>query len=167
MCVRARVSLSLSLSLSLTHTLSLSAYLLRPNIPGLQYSSCSFVNVTRRGRFGDALAEVDWMVGRVWTLFEELEIANNTLFLFWSDNGPSLRWGASAGSTGLFTGTATPHTHTCRHAHTRAGTHMYTRARTPTPPRHTHIYRLPHFFLGTQGHCSGVRARVCALLFNF
>eukprot|EP00729_Bicosta_minor_P015940 gene15940-20237_t len=77
-----------------------------PNIPGLQYSSCSFVNVTRRGRFGDALAEVDWMVGRVWTLFEELEIANNTLFLFWSDNGPSLRWGASAGSTGLFTGRA-------------------------------------------------------------
>ena len=32
-----------------------------PNIPGLQYSSCSFVNVTKRGRFGDALAEVDWM----------------------------------------------------------------------------------------------------------
>jgi hypothetical protein len=31
--------------------------------------------------------KVDWMVGKVWGLFEELQIANNTLFLFFSDNG--------------------------------------------------------------------------------
>ena len=33
-------------------------------------------------------------------------MAQNTLFLFASDNGPSLRWGLGAGSMGIFTGSS-------------------------------------------------------------
>jgi hypothetical protein len=46
------------------------------------------------------------MVGKVWASFQQLELSHNTLFLFFSDNGPSLRWGASAGSMGIFSGRA-------------------------------------------------------------
>ena len=35
--------------------------------PQEQYAGCAFQNATERGLFGDALAEVDWMVGNVGT----------------------------------------------------------------------------------------------------
>jgi arylsulfatase A len=69
-----------------------------------QYSGCKFVGATRRGRFGDALAEVDWMVGGLVQELRDLGIEKNTLILFTSDNGPWLMKGASGGSAGLFTG---------------------------------------------------------------
>lgn len=63
-----------------------------PNIsPDLQYSGCGFLNATTRGRFGDALAEVDWLVASLVQQLERLEIDEQTLLLFLSDNGPSLR----------------------------------------------------------------------------
>ena len=83
-----------------------------PNIPGLQYSGCNFVNQSRRGTFGDAVTEMDWMVGEVYSMFERLNQTTDTLFFFTSDNGPSLRWGKSAGSMGLFTGRAANYTDT-------------------------------------------------------
>lgn len=77
-----------------------------PNIDPVtkQYAGCAFVNTTRRGRFGDALAEVDAFAGALMQHVDSLGVANNTLTLFFSDNGPSLRWGVGAGSVGLFTG---------------------------------------------------------------
>ena len=73
-----------------------------PNIsPDLQYSGCGFRNATTRGRFGDALAEVDWLVASLVQQLERLEIDEHTLLLFLSDNGPSLRWGLGAGSMGV------------------------------------------------------------------
>eukprot|EP00041_Stephanoeca_diplocostata_P015340 m.292451 g.292451 ORF g.292451 m.292451 type:complete len:202 (+) comp20001_c0_seq3:735-1340(+) len=74
------------------------------NPPSKQYSGCAFVNSTRRGYFGDALAEVDWFAGKMYTQLQQEGIEKNTLVLFASDNGPSLRWGLGAGSTGIFTG---------------------------------------------------------------
>lgn len=74
------------------------------NMPGLQYAGCDFKNTSRRGPFGDAFAEVDWMVGNVAQAVREAGIEENTLMLFTSDNGPWMVKGLSAGSTGLFTG---------------------------------------------------------------
>jgi arylsulfatase A-like enzyme len=44
-----------------------------------QYASCAFVNTTRRGKFGDALAEVDWIIGSVTETLEREGLDKNTL----------------------------------------------------------------------------------------
>jgi arylsulfatase A-like enzyme len=54
--------------------------------------------------FGDALAEVDWIVGGVIDSLIAAGVENNTLTLFTGDNGPWMSKGKSGGSTGLFTG---------------------------------------------------------------
>ena len=72
--------------------------------PQEQYASCTFQNTTNRGLFGDALAEVDAMVGSLASKLTELAIAENTLILFTADNGPDMFKGQSGGSEGLFTG---------------------------------------------------------------
>jgi arylsulfatase A-like enzyme len=40
------------------------------------------------GPRGDAIMQLDWCVGRVMDTLERLGLANDTLFLFSSDNGP-------------------------------------------------------------------------------
>lgn len=72
--------------------------------PEMQYAGCAHKGSTRRGIFGDALAEADWMVGNLIKKLEELSVDENTLVLFTSDNGPWLVRGLSGGSEGLFTG---------------------------------------------------------------
>ncbi|XP_070577434.1 arylsulfatase A-like isoform X1 [Ptychodera flava] len=67
-----------------------------PNFAGKQ-----FRNSTRRGAFGDSLAELDWEVGQ---LLEELKLQNlekNTFVFFTSDNGPSLFYQVRGGMAGL------------------------------------------------------------------
>ena len=49
------------------------------NQPDKQYASCKFQNTSVRGAFGDALAEVDWMVGNVVAKLEALSLMENTL----------------------------------------------------------------------------------------
>ena len=39
---------------------------------------------------GDAIAQLDWCVGKLLETLDELEVADNTLVLFTSDNGPVL-----------------------------------------------------------------------------
>ena len=72
--------------------------------PARQYCDCAHKNATRRGPFGDALLEVDEIVGEVRRAVEAAGIAQNTLLLFTGDNGPWLIQGASGGSTGLLSG---------------------------------------------------------------
>uniref|UniRef100_A0A6V2EEX6 Sulfatase N-terminal domain-containing protein n=1 Tax=Ditylum brightwellii TaxID=49249 RepID=A0A6V2EEX6_9STRA len=74
------------------------------NTAELQYSGCNFKGTTKRGRFGDALAESDWIVGNVMQKLKDLNLEEDTLVLFTSDNGPWMIRGLSAGSHGLFTG---------------------------------------------------------------
>jgi|EP01046_Picozoa_sp_COSAG06_P012379 hypothetical protein len=74
------------------------------NQPQKQYASCKFQNTSIRGAFGDAIKEVDWIVGNVVSKLKELEVMKNTLILFTGDNGPWLIQGLSGGSAGLFTG---------------------------------------------------------------
>ena len=76
----------------------------RPSQPHYQYFGCAFENKTLRGRFGDALAEADWIAGNIVQKLNDLGLLNNTLILFTSDNGPYLPLGVSTGSEGLFTG---------------------------------------------------------------
>ena len=72
--------------------------------PEKQYAGCEWKGSTKRGAFGDALAEADNIVGAIHRKLQELELEENTLILFASDNGPWLPMGLSGGSAGLFTG---------------------------------------------------------------
>ena len=60
----------------------------RPSQPQEQYAGCAFHNTSSRGLFGDALAEVDWMVGNLVAKLEELQLMENTAIFFAGDNGP-------------------------------------------------------------------------------
>ena len=75
-----------------------------PNQPGEQYAGCAFKNQTKRGEFGDALMEADWIGGEVIAALEKYGLSENTLVIFSSDNGPWLMKGLAAGSPGIFTG---------------------------------------------------------------
>ena len=52
------------------------------NQPQEQYASCKFQNTSARGVFGDALSEVDWIVGNVVAKLRSENIMKNTLILF-------------------------------------------------------------------------------------
>lgn len=74
----------------------------------------NFQGVSRAGRYGDVIAELDWSVGEVLKALRETGQENNTLIVITSDNGPwstmpprmlqagNLPW--DAGSTGLLRG---------------------------------------------------------------
>ncbi|KAJ8785951.1 hypothetical protein J1605_006911 [Eschrichtius robustus] len=73
------------------------------------YASRPFLGTSQRGRYGDAVREIDDSVGRILHLLRDLSIAENTFVFFTSDNGAALisapRQGRGAqGSPG--TGTA-------------------------------------------------------------
>lgn len=57
-----------------------------------------FRGKSANGRFGDWVEEVDWSVGQVLDTLRELKLAENTLVVFTSDNGPWLVKGADGGS---------------------------------------------------------------------
>lgn len=50
------------------------------------------------GLYGDVIREIDWSVGHVMAALHDAGVANNTLVLFASDNGPWLSYGNHAGS---------------------------------------------------------------------
>ena len=54
----------------------------RPN-----FASGPFCNSSARGRFGDAMSEMDWLVGNIMASIEINNISTNTLTFFTSDNG--------------------------------------------------------------------------------
>ncbi len=63
-----------------------------------------FAGKSANGRFGDWVEEVDWSVGRVLDTLRELKLAERTLVVFTSDNGPWLIKGADGGSAGPLRG---------------------------------------------------------------
>lgn len=52
------------------------------------YASEAFKNRSRAGRFGDAVEEIDWSVGRIVAALRQRGVDANTLIVFTSDNGP-------------------------------------------------------------------------------
>jgi len=70
-----------------------------PHVP--MFASPDFKGKSRGGIYGDAVEEIDWSVGRIMDALKEQGIAENTLVIFTSDNGPWLTQGDQGGSAGL------------------------------------------------------------------
>lgn len=49
-----------------------------------------FVGRSKQGTYGDVVQEIDWQVGGLLDTLDELGLADNTLVVFTSDNGPQL-----------------------------------------------------------------------------
>ena len=64
------------------------------------YCSAEFRNSCEQGLYGDVIQEIDAGLGRIMATLEELQIAEDTLLIFTSDNGPWLSYGNHAGSSG-------------------------------------------------------------------
>lgn len=64
------------------------------------FVSDKFKGKSEQGLYGDVMMEVDWSVGQVRKKLEELGLAENTIIIFTSDNGPWLSYGGHAGLTG-------------------------------------------------------------------
>jgi arylsulfatase A-like enzyme len=61
-------------------------------------ASQQFKGKSPRGLYGDAVQEVDWSVGQVLEALKRNGVADNTLVMFYSDNGPWLPRGEDGGS---------------------------------------------------------------------
>ena len=65
------------------------------------FASEPFCNATLRGRFGDALMELDSAVGQIMGAVKAAGALESTITFFTSDNGPWLIRGLAGGSAGL------------------------------------------------------------------
>lgn len=70
-----------------------------PHVP--LFVSDRFTDVSRRGLYGDVIEEIDWSVGQVTKTLREEGLAENTLVVFTSDNGPWKSFNQQGGSAGL------------------------------------------------------------------
>ena len=70
-----------------------------PHVP--LFASKDFKDKSLRGLYGDVVEELDWSVGRILGALREFGLAENTLVLFTSDNGPWLTQKLNGGSAGL------------------------------------------------------------------
>ena len=77
--------------ISLAHTL--------PHVP--LFVSKPFEDVSLRGLYGDVIEEIDASTGRILDAVREEGIAQNTLVVFTSDNGPWHMYKVQGGSAGL------------------------------------------------------------------
>ena len=59
---------------------------------------------SKRGLYGDVVEEIDWSVGEIVAALERIGLAENTLVIFTSDNGPWGWAGLNGGSAGLLRG---------------------------------------------------------------
>lgn len=62
--------------------------------------SDKFRGKSKYGKYGDVMMEIDWSVGEIVKALEANGIADNTVIVFTSDNGPWLNYGDHAGSAG-------------------------------------------------------------------
>lgn len=68
-----------------------------PHVP--LYCSDAFAGKSGAGLYGDVLMEIDWSLGQILDALDQAGIAENTLVIFTSDNGPWTVYGHHAGST--------------------------------------------------------------------
>jgi arylsulfatase A-like enzyme len=67
-----------------------------PHVP--LAASEQFDGTSERGAYGDAIEEIDYNTGRIIQTLRDLDLEENTLVIFTSDNGPWLRKGLNGGS---------------------------------------------------------------------
>lgn len=70
-----------------------------PHVP--MFASPDFKGQSRAGIYGDAVEELDWSVGQVLDILRREKLAERTLVVFSSDNGPWLIMNDQGGSAGL------------------------------------------------------------------
>jgi arylsulfatase A len=70
-----------------------------PHVP--LFASPEFRGKSLRGIYGDVVEELDWSVGEILQTLRAEGLAESTLVVFTSDNGPWLTQGAQGGSAGL------------------------------------------------------------------
>ena len=70
-----------------------------PHVP--LFRSEAFAGRSAAGRYGDVIEEIDWSVGRILDTLQEEGLAERTLVVFSSDNGPWLSYRQHGGSAGL------------------------------------------------------------------
>lgn len=70
----------------------------QPHVP--LYVSERFAGKTENGTYGDVISELDWSVGEILNAIDTNGLAEDTLVIFTSDNGPWLSYGTHAGSSG-------------------------------------------------------------------
>ena len=70
-----------------------------PHVP--LFASPDFRGKSARGLYGDVVEELDWSVGQVLSTLRSEGLAENTLVVFTSDNGPWLTQFEQGGSAGL------------------------------------------------------------------
>ncbi len=68
-----------------------------PHVP--IFASQDFLGKSPRGLYGDVIQELDWSVGTVFATLKRFGLDDNTLVIFFSDNGPWLSYGEHAGSS--------------------------------------------------------------------
>ncbi|XP_006195465.2 steryl-sulfatase isoform X2 [Camelus ferus] len=73
------------------------------------FSSEDFAGKSKHGAYGDAAEEMDWSVGQILDVLDELKLANNTFVYFSSDQGAhveemSIRGEVHGGSNGIYKG---------------------------------------------------------------
>ena len=68
------------------------------------YPHPDFAGKSKNGVYGDWVEEVDWSVGQVLEALKKLKLAENTLVLFTSDNGPWASKGKAGGVSGPLRG---------------------------------------------------------------
>lgn len=69
-----------------------------PHVP--LFASALFQETSKRGLFGDVVEEIDWCVGQVMATLRKEGLAENSLVVFTSDNGPWLFFKDHGGSAG-------------------------------------------------------------------
>jgi arylsulfatase A len=69
-----------------------------PHVP--LHVSDKFRGKSEQGLYGDVIEEVDWSVGQILAALKEHGVAERTLVIFASDNGPWLSYGNHGGSAG-------------------------------------------------------------------
>ncbi|MCH2136619.1 MAG: sulfatase [Phycisphaerales bacterium] len=58
----------------------------------------AFAGSSEQGWYGDVMQEIDWSMGEIMAALDRHEIADDTLVIFASDNGPWLNYGDHAGT---------------------------------------------------------------------
>jgi len=62
------------------------------------FAGKEFLGKSGKGLFADVMMEIDWSVGQILETLQRLNLDQNTLVIFTSDNGPWLSYGDHAGS---------------------------------------------------------------------